>query len=153
MYDVIEQATNDFSASQPSTTIQDRSQSKVQILSSNFEENSLLPVKTEMSESFPPLPAPSSEPPTMATAHLPHGPVLINGIYYQPVPAPHNVLVSHSTVPAPTVVPCTLETVTPAASQEHQLVAPTVTPEKPKVGLNLPCLRLPLLRSPSRFSG
>ena len=42
----------------------------------------------------------------MTTALLPHGPVLLNSIYYQPVPAPHNVVVAQSTIPAPTIVPC-----------------------------------------------
>ena len=53
LYDVIEQATNDFSASQSSTSNQDRSPSTVPI----FEEGPTLPIKTEMSETFPPLPS------------------------------------------------------------------------------------------------
>ena len=48
------------------------------------------------------------------TTPLPHGPVLINGVYCQPVPAPHNVVVAQSAVPAPTTVPCAEEAKAPA---------------------------------------
>ena len=79
LYDVIELAKNDFSASQSSTLNQDRSPSTIPVLHSQFEEEPSLTIKKEMSEMFPPLP--SSELPAMTTTPLPHGPVLINGIY------------------------------------------------------------------------
>ena len=128
MYNVIQHATNDFSASQSSAlkiSKIDRSPSTIPFLHSQFEEGPPLTIKKEMSETFSPLP--SSELPAMTTAPLPHGPVLISGIYYQPVPAPHNVVVTQSAVLAPTVVPCVPE---PAAPEEQP-----VAPEKPKVGL------------------
>ena len=39
---------------------------------------------------YPTLPSPQGVIPQAVTTPLPHGPVLINGVYYQPVPAPHS---------------------------------------------------------------
>ena len=97
LYDVIEQKTNNFFASQSSTFNQDR--------------------------------LPSSEVPVVTAAPLPHGPVLINGVYYQPVPVPYN---AQSTVPASTVVPCVPE---PAAPEPVIPKEQPAAPEKPKMGL------------------
>ena len=97
LYDVIEQKTNDFFASQSSTFNQDR--------------------------------LPSSEVPVVTAASLPYGPVLINGVYYQPVLAPNK---AQSTVPASTVVPCVPE---PAASEPVFPKEQPAASEKPKVGL------------------
>ena len=104
LFEVIEQASNDFSASQPSAFDQDRSLSTVPI--KGLEEPT---IKKEMSsESFLPLPsAVMPEIPVMTTAPFPNGPVLLDGILYQPFPAPHNLMVVQSNFPAPTVVPCT----------------------------------------------
>ena len=98
----------------------------------------------------------------MMTAPFPNGPVLLNGIFYQPVPAPHNVVVAQSSIPAPTMVPCTpaAEPSVPAQNAvsappaaEPAVPAPTavsappatepavpapampIEPEKPRVGL------------------
>ena len=55
---------------------------------------------------YPPLPLPQGAVPQAVTTPLPHGPVLINGVYHQPVPAPHNVVVAQSSIPAPSIVSC-----------------------------------------------
>ena len=85
------------------------------------EENPFSPSLPKMdvdNKMFPALP--SSETPIVpqTTAPLPNGPVKINGVYYQPVPTPHNIVVATSNVSDPTLMALN--------SQEA---------EKPKVGL------------------
>ena len=88
LFDVIEHATDDFSASSSSTLMLDRPNAPGPVLLPKLEENqSSIPVKAEM---YPPLPSPP-EPAAAVTTPLPHGPVLINGIYYQSIPAPHTL--------------------------------------------------------------
>ena len=72
---------------------------------------------------------PSTEVPVVTAAPLPHGPVLIDGVYYQPVLAPHN---AQSTVPASTVVPCVPK---PAAPEPVITKEQPAAPDKPKMGL------------------
>ena len=144
-----------FLASQPSVLDQDKSSSTVLVVSPKEPT-----IKKEMSsEAFPPLPSSGMpEIPVMMTAPLPHGPVLLIGIYYQPVPVPHNVVVAQSTVPAPTMVPCTPDTeprisAPPAAepmvpappAAEPAVSVPTTScePEKPRVGLEFALLETP----------
>ena len=92
LFEVIEQALNDFSSSQPSTFGQNKSSSTVPI-----EDPQESTIKKEMpSEAFPPLPSSAMpEIPALTTVPLPNGPVLLNGIFYQPIPA-HTALWSQS---------------------------------------------------------
>ena len=148
LHDVIEQTKNDFAASQSQTLNQDRSPSTIPVLHPQFEEGPPT-IKEEMSsETFPPLPSP--ELPVMTTAPLPHGPVLINNIYYQPVPVPHNVVVTQSTVPAPTIVPCVPEPAVPCVPEPAPAWAVTeeqpAVSEKPKVGLEFAMPETPSLK-------
>ena len=124
LFEVIEQASNDFLASQPSVLDQDKSPSTV-LVGSPKEPT----IKKEMSsEAFPPLPSSGMpEIPVMMTAPLPHGPVLLIGIYYQPVPMPHNVVVAQSTVPAPTIVPCTPDTEPRISATSRRTAGPCST--------------------------
>ena len=93
------------------------------------EENPFSPDPIEMNaEMFPLLPSPADPVVPQTTAPLPHGPVRINGIYYQPVPLPHNVVVMTPSVPDPILV-----TVSPSKAPAPVDLAPSV--EKPKVGL------------------
>ena len=74
--------------------------------------------------------------PSLTTESLPDGLVCLNGKVYQLIPAPHNVVAATSTIPAPTMVPCTLvsgptvstssvATPTASASSTVQAVAPS----------------------------
>ena len=84
LFEVIEQASNDFSFSQEPTSGQDRSSSTVP--TEHPQEST---IKKELpSEAFPPLPSSTMpEIPGLTTVPLRNGPVLLNGIFYQPVPA------------------------------------------------------------------
>ena len=107
LYDIVEHPVNDFSASSSSSTaLLDRPNSLVPVLLPKFEDDPHSPDPHPVeAEIYPPLPSPQDS--TTATVPLPHGPVLINRSYYQPIPAPHNVVVAQSSVPAPTIVPFT----------------------------------------------
>ena len=60
-------------------------------------------------EAFPPLPSSTmQETPSLTTEPLSDGLVCLNGKVYQLIPAPHNVVTATSTIPSPTMVPCTL---------------------------------------------
>ena len=109
LYDVVEHLINDFSASSHSSiTLLDRPDPSVPILSLKLEDNSHSPDPHPVeAELYPSLPSPQDPSPATATVPLPYGPVLINGVYYQPILAPHDVVVANSSVPAPTIVPCT----------------------------------------------
>ena len=84
------------------------SDSSIQI--PKVEKNPFSPDLREMDltdvdvETFPPLPTVGSPAIPQATIPLPNGPVKINGIYYQPIPAPHNTVVATSSVPDPDLV-------------------------------------------------
>ena len=55
---------------------------------------------------FPPLASNILSPEASAVASVPNqNYLLFGGVYYQPVPPPHNVVVTHSTVPKPDLVP------------------------------------------------
>ena len=62
----------------------------------------IYPADTDM---YSPLPLPQGPVPPPATTPVPHCPIRLNGVYYQLVPAPHNVVVAQSTVPTPSIVP------------------------------------------------
>ena len=121
LFDVIESATDEFAASSSSTSMLDSSNPPVPVLLPKLEENQSIQVKAEM---YPPLPPPP-EPAAAVTTPLPPGPVLINGIYYQPILAPHNNAVAQSAVPAPMIVPCPDEVTAPA---QPALIEPTPAP-------------------------
>ena len=95
---------------------------------------------------YPSLPAPQGSVPPPITTPVPHGPILLDGVYYQLVPAPHNVVVAQSTVPTPSLVPCTSTTVaepvevlalsTSAESKVGSTAAPSLSAcSEPQVGL------------------
>ena len=86
---------------------------------------------TEMdSEAFPPLP--TVDPPAVpqTTVPLPNGPVRINGVYYQPIPAPHNTVVATSSVPDPNLVAVNPS---PPATDEPKVGLEFAMPEQPPV--------------------
>ena len=69
------------------------------------EENPFSPDPFEMdAEMYPSLPSPADPVLPQATTPLPHGPALINRVYYQPVPPPHNFVVATSSFLDPTLV-------------------------------------------------
>ena len=75
-----------------------------------IEENPFSPsVYSPDTEMYPSLPSPQKPGPPPAANPLPHGPLLYRGVYYMPVPAPHNVVVAQSVVPSLTKVPCTTQ--------------------------------------------
>ena len=88
-------------------------------------------------EAFPPLPAVSTPAVPQTTVPLPNGPVKINGIYYQPIPAPHNTVVATSSVSDPNLVA--------VASSDHLV-------DKPKVGLEFAMPEQPPVKRTSRRS-
>ena len=71
------------------------------------EENPFSPsTYSPDTEMYPSLPSPQRPGPAPAANPLPHGPLLYRGVYYMPIPAPHNIVVAQSTIPSPTKVPC-----------------------------------------------
>ena len=68
-----------------------------------IEENPFSPCLLDL-EMYPALPSPpeSSEP--QPHVPLPHGRINLNGIYYDPVPPPHNVVVATSSIPTEPMV-------------------------------------------------
>ena len=69
---------------------------------------------------FPPLPTVDTPAVPQTTVPLPNGPLRINGIYYQLIPAPHNTVFATSSVSDPSLV---------AVNPSSPLA------DKPKVGL------------------
>ena len=69
------------------------------------EENPFSPDPIEMdTDMFPPLPTADTPAAPQTMVPLPNGPVRFRGVYYQLVPAPHNVVVATSSVSAPNLV-------------------------------------------------
>ena len=94
------------------------------------EENPFSPSLPEMdvdTEMFPALPSSKTPIVPKTTAPLPNGPVKINGVYYQLVPTPHNIVVATSTVSDPTLM----------ALKTHKMHL--LSRKSPKSGLNSPC--------------
>ena len=60
------------------------------------------PVDEEM---YPSLPSPQLSATPAAAPPLPQGHILVDGVYYQPVPASHNVVVVQSSVPPLSMIP------------------------------------------------
>ena len=70
---------------------------------SKVEENIFLPNPVDMdAEMYPALPSSADPVIPQTTIPLPNGMVRINGIYYQPIPSPHNFVVATSSVADPT---------------------------------------------------
>ena len=89
-----------------------------------IEDNPFSPVTYPVDEEMcPSLPSPQGFVPTTVAPPLPQGHILVDGIYYQPVPAPHNVVVAQSMVPPPSMVPVA-PTEAPALSTPNS-IAPT----------------------------
>ena len=110
-----------------------------------IEENPFSPCLLDL-EMYPALPSPPESSKPQSYVPLPHGRINLNGIYYAPVPPPHNVLVATSSIPTtPMIRQEQSISATPAASADEpeastsaapaiQLeastsVAPTVQPE------------------------
>ena len=110
------------------------------------QENPFTPDPLEMdTEMFPSLPSLADPVPPQATAPLPHGPALINGVYYQPLPPPHNVVAVTSSAPDPT-----LTTVTPSEVLASNGSVPQA--DKPKVGLEFAMPEQPPAKKTGRSS-
>ena len=101
----------------------------VQIPTIKDEQNPFSPEQLPMEEDvFPPLAANSINPDANATAcSATQNYILYGGVYYYPVPPPHNVVVSQSAVPKPDLVPVpaepTLDAVPPVIPSEIPLPA------------------------------
>ena len=94
---------------------------------------------------YPSLPFPANPVLPQATTPLPHEPVLINGVYYQPVPQPHNVVVATSSVPDPTIVE-----IQPSEVPASNGSVPSA--DKPKVGLEFVMPEQPPAKMTARSS-
>ena len=102
---------------------------------------------------YPPLPSPQGSVPPSVTTSVSHGQILINGVYYQPVLAPHNLVVAQSAIPqlsivqiAPAEAPA-LSTPTSIAPTESTsdsivLIEPAEAPESSTEGAT--CSTLPV---------
>ena len=100
-----------------------------------IEENPFSPCLLDL-EMYPALPSPpeSSEP--QPHVSLPHGRINLNGIYYDPVPPPHNIVVATSSIPTePMVRQEQSVSATPAAPADEPKAstsaASTIQPEAP----------------------
>ena len=92
-----------------------------------------------------PLPSPQNPGPSPMATPLPQGQIFLNGVYYMPVPAPHNIVVAQGTIPAPTQVPCNTET--NETAQEH---CNTGVKTKPNKATTAPIAETPLPEEPQR---
>ena len=105
-----------------------------------IEENPFSPSLLDL-EMYPALPSPQEPPKPEPQVPLPHGRILLNGVYYDPVPPAHNVVVATSSIPTtPMVRPVEPTSVTPVApsvaKETSDVSTPTApTTQKPKVGL------------------
>ena len=106
-----------------------------------IEENPFSPSSSLLDlEMYPALPSPQEPPKPEPQVPLPHGRILLNGIYYDPVPPAHNVVVATSSIPStpmvrpvePTPTTSTVAKETPATAVPIPAAPAT---EKPKVGL------------------
>ena len=156
--------TDDFAASATSSSpavLFDRSSSPLPVMFPKLEENpSPIPVKAE---AYPPLPPPQEPVPTPVTTPLSYGPVLINGVYYQPILSPHNEVVAQSSVPTLTIVPCIEKATAPLQpvfvepTEPLQLTALAATAEtppsaKPPIGLEFVMPKTPPSKKPVQSS-
>ena len=56
---------------------------------------------------YPALPSPQGSVPNTVVSSPPQDRILIDRVYYQPVPPPHNVVVAQSSIPTPNLAPIT----------------------------------------------
>ena len=99
-------------------------------------------------EMFPPLASNVINPEASAVESLPNqNYLLFGGDYYQPVPPPHNVVVTHSTVPRPDLVPAPLGPVPsadlPVAASEIPLPATATDTETNASDLSILLIEAP----------
>ena len=107
-----------------------------------IEENPFSPSLLDL-EMYPALPSPQESSKTESLFPLPHGRISLNGIYYDPVPPAHNVVVATSSIPTtpmvrpvqPTPATPTTPTVQEEASTSATSASAASATEKPKVGL------------------
>ena len=111
------------------------------------EENpfspSVYPSDTDM---YPPLPSPQNTGPAPMATPLPQGQIFLNGVYYMPVPAPHNVVVAQCAIPASTKVPCNAE-----MDETAQELSDTGVNSKPDKAITAPIEEIPLSEEPQRI--
>ena len=89
------------------------------------------PVDVDM---YPSLPSPQGSVPPSVTTPVPHGQILLNGVYYQPVPAPHNMVVAQSVIPQPSIVPIApaeAPALSTPASMMTELTSDSMVPTEP----------------------
>ncbi len=95
---------------------------------------------------FPPLASNIINPEASAVESLPNQNYLLFGVYYQPVPPPHNVVVTHSTVPRPDLVPAPLGPLLnvhlPVAASEIPLPATATDTETNGSDLSVPLVEV-----------
>ena len=99
-------------------------------------------------EMFPPLASNVINPEASAVESLPNqNYLLFGGVYYQPVPPPHNVVVTHSTVPRPDLVPAPIGPMPsvdlPVAASEIPLPATATDTETNASDLSVPLIEAP----------
>ena len=99
-------------------------------------------------EMFPPLASNAITPEASAVESLPNKNYLpFGGVYYQPVPPPHNVVVTHSTVPRPDLVPAPIGPMPsvdlPVAASEIPLPATATDTETNASDLSIPLVEAP----------
>ena len=70
-----------------------------------IEENPFSPEVYTNEDMYPALPSPQGPVPSPTASSAPPDHILVDGVYYQRVPAPHNVVVAQSAVPTPTLAP------------------------------------------------
>ena len=96
----------DFASLNPSDSALLDSPPTAPVATFKIEDNPFSPTTYPVDkEMYPSLPSPQGPVPTPVAHPLPQGHILVDGIYYQPVPAPHNVVMVQSMVPPPSIVP------------------------------------------------
>ena len=93
------------------------------------EENPFSPNLPDMdadTEMFPALPSSEASAVPKTATPLPNGPVIIKGVYYQPIPTPHNVVVTTSAVADPT-----LAALPPSGTEQPKVGLEFAMPEQP----------------------
>ena len=95
---------------------------------------------------YPPLPSPQDPGPAPMATPLPQGQILYKRVYYMPVPAPHNVVVAQSAIPAPTKVPRNAE-----IDETAQELSDSGVNSKPNKVITAPTEEVPPLEEPQRI--
>ena len=110
-----------------------------------FSPEQYPPVEEEV---FPPLAPNVLHPEANAVEPIPNqNYLLFGGVYYQPVPPPHNVVVSQSAVPKPDLIPVAVET-TPGANPSlaaAEIPLPATDTETNASDLSIPLAEVPIV--------